>query len=175
MTTAVIVSGLLATSACSQFRIRTDYDRTADFQALRTYAWRAEPPLPSGDPRIDNAWIDTRVRAAVDRVLAAKGFAPAGSRDPDFLVGYHAVVRSKTSAATINRRYGYLGVGFAYADVNSYEEGTLVIDVVERETMKLLWRGSATGVVLEKPGPEKRERRINEAVGGILEKFPPGR
>jgi hypothetical protein len=170
----VLLAGVAVLHGCSQFKIRTDYDRAADFQALRTYAWRPEPPLPSGDPRFDNSLIDSRVRAAVERVLAAKGYAKA-SGEPDFLVGYHAVVRSKTDVAAIDRHYGYRGVGFGgtYLDVRTYEEGTLLIDVIDPPTMKLLWRGSATGVVLEKASPEKREQRINDAVADIFEEFPP--
>lgn len=173
----IVLLGVASLSACTQFKIRTDYDSAADFRALRTYAWRPERPLPSGDARFDNSLIDAQVRAAVERVLTAKGYAKEPSARPDFLVGYHAVVKSKTDVQTIDRTYGYRGVGFGdpRLHVRTYDEGTLLIDVVDPATMKLLWRGSATGVVREKTAPEKREQRINDAVAEILEKFPPGR
>jgi hypothetical protein len=171
---AASLIGLIALSGCAQFKIRSDYDRSANLRALRTYAWRTDPPLPSGDPRFDNSLVDTRVREAIDRVLAEKGYTKA-SAAPDFLVGYHAVVRMKTDVAAIDRRYGYSGLGFGgtYLDVRTYDEGTLLIDIIDPGAKKLLWRGSATGVVLEKASAEKRHRRINEAVSEILEKFPP--
>jgi hypothetical protein len=132
--------------------------------------------LPSGDPRFDNSIIDARVRASVDRALAAKGYTRVESGSPDFLVGYHAVLRAKMDVATIDRWYGYRGGGFAnpHYDVRPYDEGTLLIDVIDPASTKLLWRGTATGAVLEKADVDKREKRADQAVNDILAEFPPG-
>ncbi len=168
---------LLALAGCSTFKIRTDYDRTADFPALHTYGWRPAPPDPTGDPRFDNTSIDAAVRAAIDRQLVAKGYTPS-SGAADFLVGYQAVIKSKVDVATVDRRYGYRG-GVAYGhpglDTRTYDEGTLLVDVIDPRTMKLLWRGSASGVVHPESSIEKREQRVNQAVADILKEFPPGR
>ncbi len=175
---APLLIGLVALAGCSQFKIRTDYDQTADFPALHTYGWRPAPPDPTGDPRFDNSLINAAVRAAIDRELAAKGYAQAASGTPDFLVGYDGVVKSKIDVATIDRRYGYRG-GVAYGhptlDARTYEEGTLLVDVIDPRTTKLLWRGSATGAVRPESSIEQREQRINQAVADILKEFPPGR
>lgn len=173
-TMAALLIGFVVLQGCSQFKIRTDYDRAADFGALHTYAWRPRPQLPSGDPRFDNAVIDAPVRAAVERVLGTKGYAKTPG-SPDFLVGYHGVVRSKIDVTTVDRTYGYrrVGIGSPRLDVGTYDEGTLLIDVIDPATMKLLWRGSATAVLRQRTSPEKREQRINDAVSEILAKFPP--
>lgn len=175
--TMVILPIALALAGCSQITVRADHDPSANFGALHTYAWRPEPQQGVADPRFDSTLIDKRVRAAIDRVLASKGYrAAAPGTTADFLVGYHAVVRQKTSAQTINRWYGYrLGGwhGGPQTYVHDYEEGTLLIDVIDPATMELLWRGSGTGVVDPKASPEKREQRINDAVERILADFPP--
>jgi hypothetical protein len=171
----VIVFGLVMLLGCTQFRIRSDYEESTDFQRLHTYGWRPRPTFESGDPRFDNSIIDARVRATADRVLAAKGYTRVESGSPDFLVGYHAVVRAKTDVATIDRWYGYRGGGFAlpHYDVRDYDEGTLLIDIIDPASMKLLWRGTATAAVLERADVEKREKRADQAVSDILAKFPP--
>ena len=167
-----------ALAGCSQVAVTTDHDPSANFSALHTYAWRPGPQQGVDDPRFDSTLLDKRVRAAVDRVLASKGYRTAApGTDADFLVGYHAVVRQKTSVQTINRWYGYrAGVwyGGPQTFAHVYDEGTLLIDVIDPATMQLLWRGSGTGVVNPQASPETREERINDAVEHILADFPPG-
>lgn len=166
----------MALAGCARVRVATDYDRSANFGALHTYGWRPGPQQGMGDPRFDSSLLDMRVRAAIDRVLVSKGYAKAiPGTPPDFLVGYHAVVRQKTSVQTINTWYGYRvgGWGWPQTTVYDYDEGTLLIDVIDPATMKLLWRGTGTGVVDPQASPEKRERRINDAVEEILAGFPP--
>ena len=177
MRATVVLLVALALAGCARVTVTTDHDPSANFGALHTYAWRPGPQQGVGDPRFDSTLIDKRVRAAVDRVLASKGFRPAApGTTADFLVGYHAVVRQKTSVQTINRWYGYrVGVwrGGPQTYAHDYDEGTLLIDVIDPATMQLLWRGSGTGVVDPQASPEKREQRINDAVDQILAGFPP--
>ena len=177
----------LALAGCSQLRVTTEYDRSADFGALHTYAWRPGAPAETGDPRINTKRLDAVVRGAVDRVLASKGYQSAASgTTADFLVGYHVVVRQKTSAAEIDRTYGYghgggwggsSGYGgwggWSTTQVYAYDEGTLLIDVIDPPTMNLLWRGTGTRVIAQGKSREKRAARVNEAVEQILAKFPP--
>jgi hypothetical protein len=57
--------------------------------------------------------------------------------------------------------------------ITEYEQGTLVLDIVERRSKKLVWRGTARATLLENPTPERSTARINEAVRKILAGFPP--
>jgi hypothetical protein len=57
--------------------------------------------------------------------------------------------------------------------VREYDEGTLLLDVLQSGSGALLWRGSGVATVREKSTPEKRTKRINAAVKKILERFPP--
>jgi hypothetical protein len=175
--TAVLLAALALAGCAAHVAVTADYERSVNFAALRTYGWRPGAQQEVGDPRFDNTLLDMRVRAAVDRVLSARGYQKAAPGTmADFLVGYHAVVRQKTTFQTVNRRYGYrVGVrgSWPQAYVHDYDEGTLLIDIIDPANMDLLWRGTGTGVVDPQASPEKRERRINEAVDAILAKFPP--
>ena len=54
-----------------------------------------------------------------------------------------------------------------------YQEGTLMIDIINAAKNELVWRGSATDIVDPDLSPEKKTQKINNAVARILEKFPP--
>jgi hypothetical protein len=55
----------------------------------------------------------------------------------------------------------------------TYDEGTLLIDVLEPGSQRLLWRGVGRAEVHRISDPAKREERLREAVAKILERFPP--
>jgi hypothetical protein len=63
--------------------------------------------------------------------------------------------------------------GFADATtyVENYTVGTLVVDMFDSRTKRLIWRGSASDVVSGKP--EKDEKKLNEAVSKMFDHFPP--
>lgn len=180
--------GLLLISGCSTIRVDSDYARGSEFSSLKTYAWASDSQPKTGDLRIDNTLIDSRVRSAVDETLAAGGYQKISSGTPDFLVVYRLSIEGKLDVTTIeapvvapNIQYGRLSIpamGYSqyYGDqtfVTEYEEGTLLIDFVDPSSQKLMWRGSAKGTVKEKAKPEQREARIREAVSKILAQFPP--
>jgi hypothetical protein len=169
--------------ACSGIRVDHDYDPSADFGQLRTWAWHPHAGK-SRDPRLDNALLDSRIRKAVETELAAKGFTLLVSGTPDFQVTYHLSVEGKLDVDTVYHDYprgGYGRVGYrrgswGYTEtrVREYDEGTLLVDVLQAESGALLWRGSGVATVREESNPEKRTKRINTAVNKILAKFPPG-
>lgn len=163
---------------CSTFRVSTDYDPQTDFQQLQGYSWLATVRQPGDDPRLHNSLVDARVRAAVDRELAAKGYSKAGGSSGNFVVTYYLGLQDKIDVRTIHTGYGY-GYGSWYHGtgretmVDQYEEGTLLLDILDAEGGDLLWRGSASARVSESSSPEEREKRIQDAVAAILAEFPP--
>lgn len=181
---------LLATvlAGCSTLEISSDFDPKADFTSLKTYDWLDEPQKPTGDPRIDgNTLLEKRIHEAVETALAARGFKKV-TRDPDFLVAYHVSLDKRQSVQTLNSHYGYApGWGYGYGAsyrpgywagapetyVYEYEEGTLILDIVNPKNKELMWRGSATDEVSFKSTPEKDQTELNKAVDEMLERFPP--
>jgi hypothetical protein len=57
--------------------------------------------------------------------------------------------------------------------VNSFEEGTLVIDVVDPKTKQLVWRVTGTDTVHLKNTPERKRKNLRRAIDEMLKKFPP--
>jgi len=171
-------------AGCATVSVDSDYASNTDFSNLKTYSWLQAAQPAAGDARIDNALTDSRIRNAVDQSLLAKGFVKLQTGTPDFLVAYQAAIEAKTDVTTINRpsSFGMMGgysssAYFAYSNnetfVTEYDEGSLLIDIVNPKTKELMWRGSGKATVLENAKPEKREKRISEGVAKILAEFPP--
>lgn len=170
------ILGVAACLACASVRVSVDYDPSEDFSTYRTFTWFPRPKPATGDYRVDNSLIDQRVRAAVERTLAAKGYQKVEDRAPDFYANYHLQIDQKIDVRTVNRGYvdswGYY-VGWPETRVTQYDEGTLVIDIADARDKQLAWRGAGVGRVRSRPKPEETTRDINEAVAQILAKFPP--
>lgn len=154
----------LATAAFSA-DIKTDFDHHANFSQYKTYSW-AKVDTP------DPLWND-RVKQAVDRGLQAKGWQEV-STDGDVSLVAVGTTRDKPTLETFYNGFdGWLWSGFADATtyVEHYTEGTLVVDMFDTKTKKLIWRGSASDVLSGKP--EKDEKKLDKAVSKMFEHFPP--
>ena len=165
---------------CASLTVSSDYDPSFDFSDYRTWSWLPGPQGGSEDPRIANELVDDRVRAAVEKQLTARGYELRSTGTPDFRVRYHAAVEDAVDVRMLNRSYGY-GPGWGgprggvvtetYA--RKYEQGTLILDIVDANSEKLVWRGFAQAEVDRSATPEQRRQRIGDAIRQILAGFPP--
>lgn len=170
---------VLLTVGCSSVSVSTDFDNSIDFTGLSTYNWMPPPEQPSAELQRElsqNTLIESRVQRAVDGQLAAKGIRKT-MHDPDMLVAFHTGVQDKVNVQSWGYGYGWgRGRGrIGGGDVTTvhYEEGTLILDFIDPETKKLIWRGVGTGVLPGEVSPEKSQKNINKAVEKILDKYPP--
>lgn len=173
---SLLVLPALLLVACASVRVNVDFDPNEDFSAYRTFTWLPAPTRPSGDYRIDNPLLDKRIREAVERGLAEKGYRKVVDRYPDFYVAYRLSIEQKIDVYTVNRGYvDYWGYYASWPEtrVSQYDEGTLVLDVADAHEKQLTWRGVAIGRVRRNPTPEQTTRDVDEAVAEILERFPP--
>lgn len=160
---------LIATPAFAQ-KVTVDYDHEADFTKYSTYAWKEGSPIP-------NPLMDQRVVAAVEYHLAMNGLLKVES-NPDLHVTYHASAAEEVVVDT--NHYGYRygpgwrwggGVGTSTSTVRKYFKGTWVLDIWDAGAKTLIWRGTATDTISDKP--EKNEKKINKGAEKMFEKFPP--
>lgn len=167
----------VAALACSTLRVSTDYDPQADFARYHTYAWLPEEPGPTGSPRLDSPLLHERIRKAVDRALEAKGFQR--TENPDFLVRFDLTSQRKLDVDTYNagfyRGYGYW-MSLPQTEIREYEEGSLVIDVIDREEKKVVWRGIGQRRLRSSgtdEDPEELQKRADAVAAAVLADFPP--
>jgi hypothetical protein len=173
---SAVVMLLMFLASCSSLSVRYDYDREADFRKYGTYAW-SEQEVP-GDDLVRNPLIQKRVHSAVDESLASKGYTLSEFDQADFIVVVHAGIKERMRVQDWGR-YGWYhpwwGPYGGRVDVSYYEEGTLVIDIVDAKKKELVWRGTGTGIVKRYARPEKIQKDIDQDVTRILAAFPPGR
>lgn len=174
---------VLALAACSSsMKVRSGADPNFDFAALKSYGWLPSPD--SGDARIHDERLEQRVTAAVDGDLQAKGYRLV-TENADFMVRYHAVLQERTTVERLNATFDYNGMwtpefspqamGQGEAYTRPYTQGTLVLDVLDTHSHRLVWRASAqTEVDLRRAGSEKGARVVRDAVDAMLHSFPPG-
>jgi len=109
--------------------------------------------------------------------MAARGFerAAAGS-EPDVRVHFHAVVDRRLDVNQVDSQSGYCSRNDCPAGVSDYEEGTLVIDLIDVRTGRLVWRGwaqdSVEGVL---DNQDRLARKIEQAVRLMLARLPAAR
>jgi len=93
---------------------------------------------------------------------------------PDLLVHYHASITQRIDVNRVDREHGYCYGENCSVRVFEFETGTLVLDMVDTRTNRVIWRGwaqdSLQGLL---DNPDRMARTINEAVRRMLEKFPP--
>ena len=70
-------------------------------------------------------------------------------------------------------RRGWYGAGSSHTTVRQYEQGTLLLDLIDPESKQLIWRGTGQTRLRDLKTPEEREARVREVVDRILERFPP--
>lgn len=164
--------------ACSTFRSTSDYDVKTDFSNLKTYAWQTqnkETKYPGND------LVDKRVIQAVDHQLTKKGIDIATEESADILVRFFTRTEQKIDDDGFRTSIGFGSFGSSgwgssvsvHSPVETKDVGILVVDMVQRETNKLIWRGTVEDVFREHGTPEERAYRIRKAVDHMLKEFPP--
>jgi hypothetical protein len=178
---ATLVTTLMAAGCEPSVRVNTDYDRDVVFQDFKTYAWLPEPAGAGFRPQLRNDLIDARVRRAVDRELAAKGLARTDPASADLGVTFYVSLAQTIQVDTVpTAAYGYGYSGWhgsmvaTETRVRQYEEGTLLLDIVDQKRKQLIWRGSGRTRVKESSTPEETDALVNTVVAKILSEFPPG-
>ena len=165
----------LLTSGCGgpRLTVDADYDTATDFSKYKSWNWLSGTKPSEKD--IDNL-TQKRIQEAIEAELPKRGLAKAAD-GADLHAVFQISVQRKIEASPVSVGVGY-GWGPAHIGVSkqatrTYDEGTLVVDLVDPKTKTLIWRGTAKGTVHPDASPEERKARIHEAVAYLLEGYPP--
>jgi len=161
---------LFATALFAQ-QVKTDFDRSADFSQYKTYSWEkvhTQNPL----------WVD-RIKAAVNSALAGKGWTEVESGGNVSIMA----MEMNQSHQTLNTYYDSFGGGWGWrggfgdsfgdstTTESTYKVGTLVVDLYDSNTKKLIWRGSASDILSGKA--DKNIKNLDRGVEKMFDHFPP--
>ena len=168
---SLIGIALLCAPASFAQHVKTDYDRTFDFSQYKTYTWEhvhTQNPL----------WVN-RIKAAVNSALAVKGWTAVESGGSVSIVGMEMTQSHQTLDTYYYDGFGggwrWRGLknqfGEATTTTNTYEVGTLVVDLFDSRTKSLMWRGSASDTLSDKS--DNNIRNLDKGVNKMFDSFPP--
>jgi hypothetical protein len=164
-----LVTFFLLTAASFAQQVKTDYDHNANFGQYKTYCWEK---VQTNDPLLVE-----RIKEAVDAALAAKGWTQVDSGG-DISVVAMEIMRDQQTLNTFYdgfgggwRWRGFGGVGEATTTTETYQVGTVVVDLFDGKTKNLIWRGSASDTLSN--NADKNTRNLDKGVQKMFAHFPP--
>jgi hypothetical protein len=165
---SVVLTLVLATIAFAQ-DIKSDYDHSVNFGQYKTFS---REKVQTKDPLL----VD-RIKDAVDSALSAKGWmlVPSGGDVEVFAI--ETTQNQQTLDTFYNgfgggRRWGgFGGFGDATTTVETYKVGTLVVDLFDAKTEKLVWRSSSSDTLSN--NADKNTKNLDKGVNKMFQHFPP--
>jgi hypothetical protein len=171
---AVVLAG-----CASGPKLFVNEDPGADFASYRTFAFST--PLGTDSPQY-SSMLSTFLKDATRRELESRGYRYVES-DPDLLVNFYVKTKEKITSTSVPTGpaygagyYGYRGMNYGVwsgyeTEVRQYTEGTLNIDLIDRERRRLVWEGIAVGRINDKVR-ENLGAAVDEVVGLVFQKYP---
>ncbi|MDT8324229.1 MAG: DUF4136 domain-containing protein [Bacteroidota bacterium] len=139
--------GLLLVAGCASAPVdttpRIDFDHGTDFRIYKTYRWFDGPFVP-GDPATRDEAQYRTVRDAVNLHLKEKGYDWQQFSPTDLVIHMHSgfdVPQKPENWMTYNWYKPWWGAYGPMAAISRYDDGTLVLDVIDAERTELIWRG----------------------------------
>ncbi len=181
----VSIATMLLMAGCAH-TAHIEKAKGVDFDKYKTYSWIA-PEKPKGvRPNRKNDIAQQNIRAAVNEALQKKGWKEV-SYNPDILVGSellvektqkeqndpvysNSYVRSYYNPRT--GRYNNFYYPSRFMGYNSYttsvKEGTITVLLIDTDTDKTVWQGSATD---EMSYAQMTGKEISKNIRSIFKKF----
>jgi hypothetical protein len=156
-------------SACSSSNITRDYDHTHIFSSYKTYRWANDAEIDSNDALSKNIILRNKIRSNISNIFEQRGFTLIEKDKVDFVILIHTSEQQKEILDKFHPWWQPCG----YTSVSTYEDGSLVIDIIDKGT-EIVWRGIAPGFLKLNSDFEKdNQPELNDVILSILENFPP--
>ena len=178
---------VIVLSACSSVQIISDYDRTVDFQAYKTYKFL---PWNEDNSELVDPYGQRRIYNAIREEMNARGYSET-EENPELTISPLVIIEEKTGTTAYTNYYnpggyyGYYGYGYggwgfgmgysttSYSEY-TYQKGTLLIDLFDAEEKELVWQGGASGEMTDDRhrGEGEKERKMKILMRMIFNKYP---
>jgi Domain of unknown function (DUF4136) len=153
--------------ACAQ-EVLGNFLLGTDFSKYHTYRWIS---VEGGTH--PNQVADAQIKQSVDSQLASKGLTKTDSESADVYVGYQIAVDQKKPW----KRYGGYGTspwdGMAAATSPTLDLGTLVLDMYDPRTKRLVWTETATKSLEPSSNQEESMKNLDQTIGKLFKNYPP--
>ena len=170
----ILLAGTLSFTEAHAQKTSAGYDKSANFSSYKTFMF---PEIPGAR----NPFVNEMIMTAITRELTARGLTRVDA-NPDLRVSYLAAagfdlhVGSVSFGVAVNPVYsGVVPHGSASWDVTT---GTLVIDLLDNKTDRIVFRGTAKDVLQRAPSVDPAadakivSKPINKGIAKIFKKYP---
>lgn len=165
--------GVVSVAASAGVSVEVSEKPGVDYSAYKTYAWKIRADLHPDHPMAIGSEADLRIRRLADEALADSGFEPVEIEEADLWINYvgydRDLLQIEGTTKTIAGNVKWIGDPDAHS-MRNYLEGTLVFEVVDAKTGRMVWSGWASGAA---PTEEKLRAKAPKAIKRIFHYFPP--
>jgi hypothetical protein len=168
-----VVVFALTVPLAGRTKTKVEFDHEADFSQIRTYQWRTHPLFEKNPALRDDYTVGIHlVLNAGNEQLPKRGLTPVDS-SPDVFVTFFILGKSIEKEVTTSGGFGpgwYAPSVWTTTEIENYVDGTLVMDIVDAKTTKLLWRAYCGAQVKDW---NNRHKVIEGAARTALSRYPP--
>jgi hypothetical protein len=153
-------------------KVSTTYDKQADFSRYKTFCWLQGCEFTfTGPAYMQGTEINSYLKQSMVDELKKKGFT-YDEANPDLLIDFHVTVENKQTKVYRYEQEQFLLLDPATEeDILYFLEGTLVVDVVEKESGRMVWRSQARSYL--DLNPDLSEENLRKGIATALKNFPP--
>ena len=165
------IATLILSACASAPKVNIDSDPAVKFSEYRTYSWLAQPKV--GSPLVQQRLVD-----GINKRMHAKGLTLV--QNGEIAIAANVATQQKQSLTTFYDTPAYAGwgwrgmgpgMGTATTTVDTYEVGTLVVDMFDTASKRAIWRGVATATVPD--SQEKVSTLLEQSLDKMFEEYPP--
>lgn len=168
---AICVATLLLLAGCATSNnVFSDYDRQADFGRYTTYRIMQPQNVDPGNTAF-NQMNQRRIYSAIEQQMKVRQYEP--SEEPHIKVYFYVKTKQRIDANQNPNPWGWgWGWGGGNMSIREYEEGALVIDIVDSRDNLLVWQGVTTGDFYKASKKKSVDEKIWEAVQRVFDSYP---
>jgi hypothetical protein len=181
-----LVIGLSMIAGCAnKSYVETDHQAGYDFATLKTFSV-AETKQETKDSLLVSPFTLSHIHQVLGDELGKRYQKESVESKPDFIVNYYVVVEEKIDPRSYNDFYGYGGYGWyghgyypypmyhgIHSGIRTYNQGSLIIDIVDSKTNKPIWRGVSQKRLSKGMAPQNQREVLSMAVSEVMAQFPP--
>ncbi|MCL1124950.1 DUF4136 domain-containing protein [Shewanella surugensis] len=135
-----------------------------------------EPSLPAAKTQ-PTAYLYRQVEQSINNNLSRKYQQKKNPSTASVNVYYRMGEETKLDIQGPTYSTGFMGPGSVVtsspARVTPYQEGRLIIDIVDNKSNQIIWQSTATAKIDNSMTPEEKQTKLNETITKMLASFPP--
>jgi Domain of unknown function (DUF4136) len=165
-----VLTATLADSCAPTVKVTTDYDRSANFAAYKSFS------LSRFTKTLNvNELNAKRILNSVRSEMIKKGYVE-DNYNPDLMINVVSLLNDRNFiSASSNGMYGPYdfwlgGSGNTTISTTDYKDGSIIVHVVDVNKNTLLWEGIGNAEMTKQP--KNLDEAINNAVAKIMNEFP---